>query len=353
MPMDGLYYKRELPIMSGVYRPIETRRFVMTTMGGYWPVIDKLSNGHLAVVTRDADFHVGQRGRLTFVTSPDGGESWSHASVISSGIDSRNPAFGVTNDGVLLASFIEQVNYENGESLPRDKDLRKPTPLYLARSEDNGVTWQKDLARVDNQENWPVGSPFGRIITLADGALLMTFYIDGTVSIIRSHDGGSSWIDPVRVSDRGHNETSVCELEEGRLIVVMRSDAGDGLWQSDSYDNGYTWAEPHRITGYSEHPGDVIKLRDGRILLTYGRRVTPYGIQGMISCDDGGSWDEGNKLLLVPDAGIDMGYPSNVQREDGTIVTVYYSSSLNLRHGPRQEVLGIHGAAVLYSPEQI
>ena len=65
-----MYYRRELPIMSAVYRPLEARRFVMMTMGGYWPVIDKLQNGHLGVVTRDGDFHGGERGRVVFVASP-------------------------------------------------------------------------------------------------------------------------------------------------------------------------------------------------------------------------------------------------------------------------------------------
>ena len=83
-----------------------------------------------------------------------------------------------------------------------------------------------------------------------------------------------------------------------------------------------------------------------------GFGLTPFGIQGMVSHDDGKSWDESNKLLLVADAGIDQGYPSTTQRDDGTLVTVYYSSELDLRQKkPRPEILGIHGAAVLYRPE--
>ena len=87
-----MYYRRPLHNLSGVLRPLPTQRYMMMTMGGYWPVIDKLHNGHLGVVTRDSDFHVGERGRLIFVHSPDGGESWSHSIVISQeGSDNRNP----------------------------------------------------------------------------------------------------------------------------------------------------------------------------------------------------------------------------------------------------------------------
>jgi hypothetical protein len=110
-----MYYRRELPIASGVYRPLATRRFVMMTMGGYWPVLQKLPNGHLGVVTRDGGFHIGERGRVVFVTSPDGGESWSHSTVIAAdGPDNRNPAFGVAADGTLLAAYVVMDCYVDG-----------------------------------------------------------------------------------------------------------------------------------------------------------------------------------------------------------------------------------------------
>ena len=97
----------------------------------------------------------------------------------------------------------------------------------------------------------------------------------------------------------------------------------------------------------------MIKLLDGRVLMTYGRRVTPWGILGMISNDDGKTWDESNRILLTADSGADHGYPSSIQREDGTIVTVYYSSELRIPRQPRPEVLGVHGAAGLYRPEDL
>ena len=338
--------------MSAVYRPLETRRFVMMTMGGYWPIIDKLQNGHLGVVTRDGDFHSGQRGRLVFVTSPDGGESWSHATVISGeGSDNRNPAFGVTPHGTLLASFIKQVNYRDGVAI-RDRSKRLHIPLYISRSEDNGATWSTSPAVVDGQESWPVGSPFGRMVTLEGGAILMPVHHAATSYLIRSHDDGRTWVDPVAIAD-GYNETSICDLGDGRILAVMRADEVGSTWQADSEDRGYTWSEPQQLTGEAQHPADVIKLTDGRVLMTYGRRVTPWGILGMISNDDGKTWDENDRILLAADSGADQGYPSTLQRDDGAIVTVYYSSELHITRRPRPEVLGIHGAAVIYRPEDL
>ena len=57
----------------------------------------------------------------------------------------------------------------------------------------------------------------------------------------------------------------------------------------------------------------------------------------------------GARLLLVGDVGDrDCGYPSSVQMDDGTIVTVYYAWSI--LGDPR---MGVHGGALLYRPEEI
>ena len=345
-----MYFRRPLHNLSGVLRPLPTQRYIMMTMGGYWPVIDKLHNGHLGVVTRDSDFHVGERGRLIFVHSPDGGESWSHSIVISQeGSDNRNPAFGVTAKGTLLASFIKQVNYTEGQY---DVVKAQPTPLYVSRSEDHGLTWTTDAANVDGAE-LIVSSPFGKMITREDGGFMMTYYVGGTVYHITSRDDGLTWTAPTVIAEGGYNETALCNLGGGGILAVMRGDEEGSLSQVRSEDDGATWSEPEQLTGPTEHPGDVIRLADGRLLLTYGRRTTPFGILGLVSRDDGRTWDTDNKLLLVADSGNDQGYPSNIQRDDGAIVTVYYSDMHIARRRPRPEIIGIHGAAVIYRPEDL
>ena len=345
-----MYFRRPLHNLSGVLRPLPTQRYIMMTMGGYWPVIDKLHNGHLGVVTRDSDFHVGERGRLIFVHSPDGGESWSHSIVISQeGSDNRNPAFGVTSKGTLLASFIKQVNYTEGRY---DVVKAQPTPLYVSRSDDHGLTWTTDAANVDGGE-LIVSSPFGKMITRDDGGFMMTYYVGGTVYHITSRDDGLTWTTPTVIAEGGYNETALCNLGGGGILAVMRGDEEGSLSQVRSEDDGATWSEPEQLTGPTEHPGDVIRLQDGRLLLTYGRRTTPFGILGLVSRDDGRTWDTDNRLLLVADSGNDQGYPSNIQRDDGAIVTVYYSDMHIARRRPRPEIIGIHGAAVIYRPEDL
>ena len=113
------------------------------------------------------------------------------------------------------------------------------------------------------------------------------------------------------------------------------------------------------MTARYEYPGDVVRLQDGRLLLTFGHREPPHGVQGMLSRDEGRTWDGDRRLFLVGNATYDYGYPKSVQREDGTIVTVYYAE--NLPSSPadwtgwqsRKRRMTVHAAALHYRPEDL
>ena len=345
---SAMYFTREVPVVSNVYRSMPVKRYIMMPMGGFWPVVQKLPDGRLGVVTRDGDFHFGERGRLVFVTSADGGESWSRATLISAdGPDNRDPAFGVAPDGTLLTAFVKMDVYTEGQYDPSKFGGK---PLYISRSEDGGATWNRaELAVWDRPEPWLVVSPFGKMITLDDGAVLMHYYVDGGSYVVRSYDSGRTWADLSVVADGGFNETQLCPLGNGRMLALMR-DEGEvtASWQTDSSDQGHSWSEPRQVTGPQEHPADVIRLNDGRLLTTYGRRVKPKGVQAMVSHDEGATWDTDNRILLVGDSDGDCGYPSSLQRDDGTIVTVYYAENIRDVRGT-----GYHGGALLYRPEDL
>ena len=57
--------------------------------------------------------------------------------------------------------------------------------------------------------------------------------------------------------------------------------------------------------------------------MSYGYRRKPFGNQARVSDDHGATWSE---PLTISDDGIgsDLGYPSTVELDDGSLLTVWY-----------------------------
>jgi hypothetical protein len=66
-----------------------------------------------------------------------------------------------------------------------------------------------------------------------------------------------------------------------------------------------------------------LKLKDGRLLMSYGHRKPPFGNMARLSHDEGTTWSE--PLTISADGlNFDLGYPSTVECDDGTLVSVWY-----------------------------
>src|SRR5206468_12685540 len=172
-------------------------------------------------------------------------------------------------------------------------------------------------------------SPYGKIVPLPDGTVLMAVYFEffderGNQSyLFRSRDGGKTWGEPVMLGAH-YNETGIAVLRDGRVLAAMRSEQGGNLAITESSDQGRTWSKAIQVTADREHPADLIQLRDGRVLMVFGERNPPRGVHAMISAD-GRAWDKSKQIVLADDAPItDCGYPSSGEVSHDKIVTVYY-----------------------------
>ena len=67
-----------------------------------------------------------------------------------------------------------------------------------------------------------------------------------------------------------------------------------------------------------------MKHSSGALVATYGYRLFPYGIQAMVSHDEGKTWCEG-QYLYSNEISNDIGYPSTVELSDGSLLTVFYA----------------------------
>lgn len=346
---------------SSAAPPAETKvdglqRSLVVSGQGYFPVALRLADDRIAVVLRGGAGHLGIKGRLEMVFSSDEGQTWTKPSVvIDSPADDRNPAFGQAADGTLVVGYLRTETYdEQGRWEPKSK---RPMSTMVTRSTDGGRTWQEPT-RIDVSDIG-LGSPYGRMVTMPDGAMLMAIYggelaHDGLPVnpyrnhsyVYRSTDHGRTWSRLAEIAERLEqlNETSLLRLPSGTLLAAIRS-RGGAVFLAQSDDGGSVWGKPVRITPDSIHPADLCLLEDGRVLLTVGDRLTDYGVRMMVA-EPGKLPNWAERRVLVNDSiRSDCGYPSSVVLKDGRVLTVYYSTAVT---GHRD--WGVHCGAVTYRP---
>ncbi len=322
-----------------------------------WPTVARTKSGELLVACSGGrEQHVCPFGQVWLYRSKDGGETWTWPqTVYDSPIDDRDAGILVSDKGTFLVTTFTSLAYWD-YSLKKEYDLRqkgekgawsderyanwlgvhdrisederkKELGCWLFRSEDGGINWS---ARIDTLVNSPHGP-----IQLSDGRLmypgkeLWTAAQRNGYSV--STDDGASWSwggeFPTRPGDnsREYHELHGVEAPSGKIVVQIRNhnkaNSGETL-QTESTDGGKTWSEPHAI-GVWGLPSHLLRLKDGRLLMTYGYRRKPFGNQARISADEGQSWSE---PITLSDDGIggDLGYPSSVQLDNGSIVSVWY-----------------------------
>ncbi len=325
----------EVPKAEGVERIVAVRG------QGYFPVMIRLKDGSLGAVIRGGAPHIGVKGRLDWIRSEDGGRSWSKPSVIvDSKWDDRNPALGQMADGMIVVGYAEASTYDEQGKWDTSAGSYD---LFYVTSADDGKTWspKKELycGPIIN------GSAFGRIISDRHGTALMAIYgqrnpsytgpekLNGKArdysGILRSRDNGQTWTDFALILP-AHNEASLQLFPNGKLIAVVRTETG-ALSVTESSDDGYHWSPPRELTKRGQHPADACLLKSGSLLITYGNRLRPYGVGCVLSRDGGKTWDYENRRMLAWDSqDTDCGYPSTVQLDDGTILTMYYSVGTQL-----------------------
>lgn len=315
-----------------------------------WPTVARRQNGELWLVwSGGREGHVCPFGQVCAMTSRDDGATWTFPRVLlDSAIDDRDAGIVETAKGSLLATTFTSLAYEPMLAKAEQDAKWKPERLaawqaardrltaeqrkaelgeWVIRSTDGGLTWSPRIATIVNSPHGP--------IQLRDGRLLYAgkqlWSKDKKVGVCESKDDGLTWQwlaqIPARPGDDAagsYHELHAVEASDGTLIVQIRNhnqaDAG-GTLQTESTDGGKTWSVPHPITfGLPSH---LLRLRDGRLLMTYGHRRKPFGNQARLSSDNGKTWSE--PMIISGDgAGGDLGYPSTVELENGTLLSVWY-----------------------------
>jgi hypothetical protein len=310
-----------------------------------WPTLTRRANGQLLVVCSGGrEQHVCPFGRIDFQRSHDSGKTLTFPRTILDGpIDDRDAGVLETAKGSLLVSTFTSLAYAS--YLPTDarrepwfaahnriseEERQKELGQWVIRSTDGGITWSKRVPTIVNSPHGPT--------QLADGRLLYAgkkLWTEGKeIGVCESRDDGQSWqwlaAIPTRAGDRhqDYHELHAIETAKDSLIVHLRNhnkrNLGETL-QSESHDGGKTWSTPHEI-GVWGLPSFLTRLRDGRLLMSYGHRRKPFGNEARLSTDHGKTWSDPLTISADGPSG-DLGYPSTVELDDGTLLTVWYENT--------------------------
>ena len=322
-----------------------------------WPTVARRKCGQLLLVCSGGrESHVCPFGRVDLMRSDDEGKTWGWPSVVMDcEIDDRDAGVLETAKGTLLATSFTSLAYVGGlakaekikpgakgawpeDRLNRWQAAHNRLPAegrkqmlgeWMIRSTDGGQTWS---GRFRCQVNSPHGP-----VQLGDGRLLYAgkelWHGENRIGVCQSADDGQTWTwlatIPTREGDnhRSYHELHAVEAADGRLVVQIRNhnkkNSGETL-QTESTDGGKTWSVPHEI-GVWGLPSHLLRLKDDRLLMTYGHRRPPFGNQARISTDNGQTWSE--PMIISGDGpGGDLGYPSTVQLDDGSLLSVWYEA---------------------------
>jgi hypothetical protein len=321
-----------------------------------WPTLARRRNGDLLLAySGGRQDHVCPFGRVELMVSHDHGQSWSWPQVLlDSPIDDRDAGVLETAKGTLLVTTFSSLAYESILTEAQRKRPGEPGAWsaeqlnswlavdnrltaeqrhaelgqWMIRSTDGGLSWSARYPTIVNSPHGPIQLSDGRL--LYAGKELWTG--QRRIGVCESRDDGQTWQwlaqIPARAGDDPgeYHELHAVETGDGRLVAHIRNhnkaNSGEVL-QTESSDGGKSWAVPRPIGVWCLQPSFLLRLRAGRLLMTYGYRRTPFGNQARYSDDWGRTWSE--PLIISGDGlGPDLGYPSTVEMEDGSLLSAWY-----------------------------
>ena len=320
-------------------------RFIAVDNKCLWPQLRTAANGDIymtgfnepchGMTEGDVDCFVSTDEGRTFrfrgipVLHDEGSNRMNHNSGFTHGGDFITIISGYTNRPTEIFDYeYYKENYFNKSELVIPK---------VASSSDGGRTYRvRKLDYVFESESI---IPYGEIIQMEKDVLAASIYVLGTnkasefskcsrrCGILISRDDGRTWSEFHEI-DKGLNETSIIYLGNGELLALCRTAEKQRLLLYKSFDSGKTWNYLEDMSTRNQIPASMIRLNDGRILACYGSRLNQKSIMYRIGDERGTEWSEPYVLVVLSETG-DMGYPSCVQLDDGTIVTAYYADGID------------------------
>ncbi len=317
-----------------------------------WPTVAKLKNGKIAVAASGYRLgHVCPFGKAVMAFSEDNGNTYTNAfPIIDTVLDDRDAGlcpFG--ESGLVLTSFNNTRQFQRDCAQDEPEEIKNYMCSYLdsvSDKEEEAVLGSTFRISIDNGLSFgklhisPITSPHGPTV-LQDGSILWVGYsfitddskagkedylaayrinTDGTMEFVGRMD--DTYENGVRMYA---NEPHAIQLPDGNIVCHFRTEQNFTTWQTISEDGGKTWSKAEKLLAdRGGAPAHLMLHSSGVLISCYGFRQAPYGIKAMFSTDGGKTWDTDHWLYKNHLSG-DLGYPSTIELEDGSLLTVFYA----------------------------
>ncbi|TAJ30687.1 MAG: exo-alpha-sialidase [Nitrospirae bacterium] len=351
----------DLPLTPHASRLTVLDKFVVHQGGeaALFPGLTRAGNGDL-LVSFCTQFDCLPGGEAYVLRSTDEGRTWDTPVLM---VRSKKPD-GCINLSVGLSTLRNgTLLYPCCDAKLTRKWDQHEADLFILQSRDHGITWSDPMPIVTD-----VCEPFayGKIIELSNGDLLCPIWGKRVPDeawrsgLIRSRDGGRTWGEHVTIgydpdpvippsdasrltSDEtvhcaGFNEATLVELQDGRVLAVLRQQGVEGrkrdLYRSISSDGGRTWSVPQAMPLWGTSPSLHLGP-SGEVILGYRNHLgNPQSLNepgvGISVSDDGGLTWSRHQLLEDPlghrySHEFEAGYPAFLNLEKGRVLVLFYS----------------------------
>ncbi len=286
------------------------------------------------------------KARIIARVSRDGGRTWGEPRVLQENIGKQN-VMSVTFrrlkphavEGPLGLFYL----VKNGPS-----DLK----VYLRVSTDEGKTFGKPICATEGPGYHVMNND--RVTVLSTGRIICPIAWADDISrkggmhfvcfCTYSDDGGKTWKkskESVDVPKRGAMEPEVIECNDGKLLMIIRTQLGH-IATAISPDGGDHWGEPSRLPLTApEAPATIRRIpATGDLLLVWNNANKRTPLTAAISSDDGKTWRHVRNVEDRPDQ--TYAYTSILFVKDRVLLTYYITDPKDKRWSSRFRSLPVN-----------
>ncbi|KRD85829.1 neuraminidase (sialidase) [Bacillus sp. Root147] len=236
------------------------------------PTITKFENGDLLCAWFAGSFEGSPDISIVLSKFNHKSQEWNEPEIVSQD-DTRseqNPSFFHAPDQSVWLIYTSQ------EGRQPDKDNMQFTSIIkYQKTYDNGENWTEPEVLFSQPGTFVRQS----IQVLRNGRWILSTWVcedselgltnDPTVFQI-SDDEGQTWKEVRMPESNGRVHANIIELEDGHLVVFMRSRFADYIYRSESKDNGDSWTVPQPTTLPNNNASiSAIKLHNDAIAIAY------------------------------------------------------------------------------------